>query len=74
MEPGQSLPYDAADWRDALVLVRCGEIVLETLCGRSWHFQRGDVIWLDGLPLESLRNRGAEPAVLVAAARHTELR
>jgi hypothetical protein len=74
VEPGESLPYDDADWRDALVVVRCGEIVLETVSGRSWYFQRGDVIWLGGLPLASLRNRGDERALLIAAARQTELR
>ena len=74
VEPGDTLRYDEADWRDALVVVRCGEIVLETLCGRSWFFQRGDVLWLADLPLASLHNRGAEPAVLVATKRHTEMR
>ena len=56
------------------MLVRRGEIVLDTRCGRSFFFPRGSVLWLAELPLESLRNRGHEPAVLVAAARHTELR
>jgi hypothetical protein len=71
--PGDSLPYDAGEWRAALVLVRRGEIVLQTVCGRSWFFQQGDVLWLDGLPLASLHNRGAEPAELVAASRQTEM-
>lgn len=74
VQPGGSLRYDEADWRDALVVVRCGEIVLETLTGRSWFFQRGDVLWLADLPLASLHNRGAEPAVLVATTRHMEMR
>lgn len=72
--PGESLPYDAAEWRDALVLVKSGEIVLDTSCGRSFFFPCGSVLWLAELPLESLRNRGRESAVLVSAARHTELR
>jgi hypothetical protein len=72
--PGESLPYDAADWRDALVLVRRGEISLRMSCGRSWYFQTGDVLWLAGLPIASLHNRGRRPAVLVAASRHTEVR
>ena len=74
MEPGERLPYRAADWRDALVLVRQGEVVLETCCGRSLFFERGAILWLAELPLASLRNRGHETAVLVAAARPTELR
>ena len=72
--PGETLPYRQADWCDALVVVKRGEIVLETLCGRSWFFQRGDLLTLAGLPLAGLHNRGSEPAVLIAAARHTELR
>ena len=72
--PGESLAYEAAEWRDALVLVKSGEIVLDTACGRSFFFPCGSVMWLAELPLEGLRNRGREPAVLVAAARHTELR
>ena len=74
MDPGQTLPYRSAEWRDALVLVERGEIVLDTVCGRSFFFPCGSILWLAELPLESLRNRGREPAVLVAAARHTELR
>jgi hypothetical protein len=68
------LPYDEEDWRDALVLVRQGEVVLDTRCGRSFFFERGTVLWLAELPLASLRNRGREPAVLVSAARPAELR
>ena len=68
------LPYDEAEWHDALVLVKQGEIVREMTGGRTCFFQRGDTLWLTGLPLASLHNRGEEPAVLMAAARHTEIR
>ena len=74
MEPGESLGYVEEDWRDALVLVRRGEIALTMLCGRSCYFQQGDVLWLAGLPIASLHNRGQEAAVLIAASRHTEMR
>ena len=74
MEPGETLPYEEAEWRDALVRVEQGEIVLEMRCGRSCFFQEGDVLWFTGLPLASLRNRGDEPAVLIATSRHPELR
>ena len=67
--PGDSLPYAEADWRDALVIVERGEIVLETRCGCSLTFQRGDMLWFDGLPLAALSNPGDEPALLVAASR-----
>ena len=74
MDPGDSLPYEEADWRDALVTVESGELELVMACGRSCFFQSGDLLWLQGLPLASLRNRGDEPTVLVAASRNRELR
>ena len=74
LEPGGSLPYRESDWRGALVTVDSGELELVTLCGRSTFFQRGDLVWLQGLPLATLHNRGDEPTVLVAAARDRELR
>ena len=73
VEPGQTLPYDRDQWRDALVMVRSGEITLEMLCGRPFFFRQGDVLWLAELPIVSLHNRGRTPAVLVSAARQTEV-
>jgi hypothetical protein len=67
--PGQSLPYQEADWRDAMVTVERGEIVLETVGGSSWFFGQGDVLWLTGLPLAALRNRGPGETRLVATSR-----
>ena len=74
VEPGDSMPYVDAEWRDALVTVESGELELVMACGRSCFFQSGDLLWLQGLPLASLRNRGDEPAVLVAASQNRELR
>ena len=56
---------EEAEWRDALVTVESGELELVMACGRSCFFQSGDLLWLQGLPLASLRNRGDEPTVLV---------
>jgi hypothetical protein len=67
--PGHARAYREADWRDALVVVERGEIELECLGGGRQGFQSGDVLWLVGLPLRALHNRGREPAVLVAASR-----
>lgn len=67
--PGGARPYEAAEWRDALVLVERGEIELETVRDGSRRYACGDVLWLTGLPLRALRNRGGEPAVLVAVSR-----
>ena len=70
LEPGGTLPYDEDEWRSALVTVESGEIELQMKCGRSCFFQRGDLLWFQGLPLASLHNRGDEPVVLSAATRN----
>jgi len=67
--PGLARAYDAAEWRDALVLVARGEIELEGVGGGRKCFRRGAVLSLDGLPLRALHNRGAQPASLVAVSR-----
>jgi hypothetical protein len=67
--PGRELPFDEAEWRDALVVVERGEIELECLGGSRQRFVRGDVLWLAGLPLRALENPGRKPALLVAVSR-----
>jgi hypothetical protein len=69
--PGCERAYVEAEWRDALVAVTRGEIELECLGGARCRFRTGDVLWLSGLPLRALRNRGDEPALLVTYARAT---
>jgi len=73
LEPGGELAYHEQDWRGALITVESGELELEMTCGRSCFFAQGDLLWFQGLPLASLRNRGDEPAMLVAASRHREI-
>ena len=67
--PGDDRPYDEAEWRDALVLVRSGQIELHGVSGACSSFGRGDLLYLQGVPLRALHNPGAEPAVLVAVSR-----
>ena len=67
--PGGERPYDPAEWVDSLVVVKDGEIELEYRAGHLATFRRGDILWLTGLPLRLLRNRGTDPAVLVAVSR-----
>jgi quercetin dioxygenase-like cupin family protein len=69
IEPGCERAYDEAEWRDALVSVTRGEIELECLGGSRHRFRTGDVLWLAGLPLRALRNRGTEPVLLVTVSR-----
>ena len=64
--------YDEAEWRDALVVVERGEIELECLGGSRHRFRSGNVLWLTGLPLRVLRNRGVVPAVLTAVSRGSD--
>jgi hypothetical protein len=67
--PGCKRAYDEREWRDAVVVVRRGEVELECLSGTSHRFRRGDLLWLTGLPLRALHNRGREPVLLVAVSR-----
>jgi hypothetical protein len=69
VEVGIERIYNEAEWRDALVVVTCGEIELESVGGDACRFGRGAVLCLVGLPLRALRCRGTEPAVLVAISR-----
>jgi quercetin dioxygenase-like cupin family protein len=67
--PGGTLAYDEADWRDALVVVECGTVVVECHAGGRRTFGSGDVLWLTGIGARALHNDGAESAVLVAVSR-----
>lgn len=69
MAPGTSLPFRGEDWRDALVVVERGAVVLECVDEGRRRFPTGAVLWLAGLRLVALHNEGSEPAVLVAVSR-----
>jgi hypothetical protein len=66
---GCSRAYDASEWHDAIVVIECGEVELETSAGACRSFGSGAILWLDGLPLRALNNRGTDPAVLLAVSR-----
>jgi hypothetical protein len=69
IEPRSRRVYDEAEWRDAIVVVERGEVELEFREGSQWRFCRGDALWLVGLPLRAIHNRGHKPALLVAVSR-----
>jgi quercetin dioxygenase-like cupin family protein len=69
VEPGAHRIYHEGEWSDAIVAVTRGEIEVECLGGARYRFRRGDLLWLTGLPLRALHNRGGEPALLVAVSR-----
>jgi hypothetical protein len=71
--PGDELAFDETQWGDALVVVQRGEIELRGVSGASRSFRRGDLLWLDKVPLAALHNPGEEPAVLLAIARANTL-
>lgn len=67
--PGATCSYDEAEWTGALVVVEHGEIDLDARDGSRCRFVTGDILWLAGLPLRALHNRGDEPALLSAVSR-----
>ena len=66
---GSERLYDAAEWEDALVVVKAGVIELEGLNGRRWRFPCGAMLWLTDLPVRALHNPGEETALLCAISR-----
>jgi hypothetical protein len=67
--PGAERPFDEAEWRDTIVVVESGRLELECLSGSRFGFGCGDVLWLIGLPIRALHNRGRAPTVLLAVSR-----
>jgi hypothetical protein len=74
LRPGERHRYRPCEWRDAIVSVDSGEILLERgalereapapLC-----FRGGDLLSLGGLDLIAIYNPGPAPAVLIAVRR-----
>ncbi len=69
LAPGSERAYDGSEWLDAIVVVERGEIELECWRGDRVSFASGDVLFLGGLPLRALRNRGEVPVLLSAVSR-----
>jgi quercetin dioxygenase-like cupin family protein len=69
IRPGGTRPYDEAEWRDALVVVESGAVVVEGQAGGRRTFGAGDVLWLTGMGIIALHNDGQESAVIVAVTR-----
>jgi quercetin dioxygenase-like cupin family protein len=69
IRPGGTRPYVEEEWRDALVVVESGAVVVECNAGGRRTFGSGDVLWLTGMGVRALHNEGQEYAVLVAVSR-----
>jgi hypothetical protein len=67
--PGCRRAFIDAEWRDAIVVIERGEIELEGLMGTRLQLHRGRVVWLTGLSIRALHNRGMVAAVLIVVAR-----
>ena len=61
--------YEAVEWEDELVVVVCGSVELEGLCGSRWRFEKGAIFWLQEQPLRALHNPADQPAILMAVSR-----
>ena len=64
--PGDTLPFDPGAWEDAIVFVLAGEIDVQCSSGAEHRFRQGDILWLTGLSVRSLRNGAPVPARLLA--------
>ena len=69
VEPGCEHPFVEDEWSDAIVVVEEGQIDIECVEGGVRQFPQGAILFLAGLPLRALVNRGAVPAVLSAVSR-----
>ena len=69
IEPGDCRTYRSSDWVDCLVVIESGEVELEATSGVRHTCRGGDVLWLVGLPLRSLANRGDTPVVITTVRR-----
>jgi hypothetical protein len=69
LAPDQVLRFDAAAWKDTIVVLTAGEIELECSSGERRRFGRGAILCLARLPLSFVRNSGPEPARLLAISR-----
>jgi hypothetical protein len=66
---GGELPFEAADWRDTIVLVHQGRLVLEWDGGIRWSFATGAILALDGLAPRRLKNRDRRAVLVIAVSR-----
>jgi len=70
--PGGLLDHEAPVWREALVVVLAGEIVVECSCDQRHRFVRGDILSFARLPLRSVQNEGPCQTRLLAVWRTGE--
>ncbi len=67
--PGDSLGYDAEQWRGAIVVVREGVVELRLRSGVRRTFAASDLLWFAGLDVDELHNPGERTTELVSVRR-----
>ncbi len=67
--PGEKRVTTPAEWTDALVLIRSGELDVQSEEGASRVFHAGDMLALCWLRAQALVNVGAERVDLLAVRR-----
>jgi hypothetical protein len=72
LAPGETVPYDEAEWAGSLVTVEDGEIELRCSRGGSRRFGRGSMLVLEGLGLVAFHGCGPDPTVLAAISRRVD--
>ncbi len=68
----QARPFDATEWRDALVVVESGNLEIELTAGTAVRFSAGAVLFLTRLEPRGLRN-GSHGAALLSVARRRSI-
>ena len=69
LPPACTSDYDEEQWRDSLIEVECGVFTIQLRDGSETAYGIGDVLWLDGLPIQTLANPGTSITLLVAVSR-----
>lgn len=69
IESGAARDYVESEWRDAIVVVAAGDVLLEGGLGGALWMTCGDMFWFDGIGVRRIHNHGTELAVLHAVSR-----
>jgi hypothetical protein len=69
LKPGERRAYRPGEWQNALVMVESGVIHLECRGQAPRRFGAGDLLCFEGLQLDTIRNHGPGPAVLIAVSK-----
>lgn len=65
LEAGESMPFRADDWRDAMVIVQSGSLEVRCSSGRTAAFGRGSVVCFQDVSLAALGAADEDVVLLV---------